>query len=54
MLSFAGLAEIDAKWKTFAKDPGMDQALHHAAFAFDQLVVNIGDLILSPLACSQL
>ena len=53
MLSFADLAELDAKWDVFRNDPAWKKLSSNLRFAFDPIVTNITNLILSPLDCSQ-
>ncbi|MGA3031766.1 MAG: NIPSNAP family protein [Terracidiphilus sp.] len=54
MLSFADLAEHDAKWDAFRNDPAWKKLSSNPRYAFDQIVTNITNLILSPLDCSQI
>jgi len=54
MLTYANKAEMDAKWDVFRDDPDWKKLSTSPRFASDQLVVNITNLILSPLACSQI
>ncbi len=54
MLSFADQAELDAKWDLFRNDPDWKKLSTSPRFAYDQLVTNITNLILSPLGCSQI
>jgi hypothetical protein len=54
MLSFADLAELDAKWDVFRSDPAWKKLSADPRYAFDQIVNNITNVILSPLACSQI
>ncbi len=54
MLSFADLAELDAKWDVFRNDPAWKKLSSDLRFAFDSIVTNITNLILSPLDCSQI
>jgi hypothetical protein len=54
MLSFADLAELDAKWDIFRNDPAWKKLSSNPRFAFDPIVTNITNLILSPLDCSQI
>ncbi len=54
MLSFADLAELDAKWDVFRNDPAWKKLSADPRFAFDPIVSNITNLILSPLDCSQI
>jgi len=53
MLSFADQAELDAKWDVFRNDPAWKRLSTSPRFAYDQIVTNITNLILSPLRCSQ-
>lgn len=53
MLSFADLAELDAKWDVFRNDPAWKKLSSNPRYAFDAIVSNITNLILSPLDCSQ-
>lgn len=53
MLSFADLTELDAKWDVFRADPAWKKLSSNPRYAFDSIVTNITNLILSPLACSQ-
>ena len=54
MLSFADQAEMDAKWDVFRDDPDWKKLSANPRFAFDPIVSNITNLVLSPLACSQI
>lgn len=54
MLSFANLAELDAKWDVFRNDPAWKKLSSNPRYAFDPIVTNITNLILSPLDCSQI
>jgi hypothetical protein len=54
MLSFADLADRDAKWDVFRNDPAWKKLSADPRYAFDQIVNNITNVILSPLACSQI
>ncbi|HVN94491.1 MAG TPA: NIPSNAP family protein [Terracidiphilus sp.] len=54
MLSFADLAELDAKWDVFRNDPAWKKLSANPRYAFDAIVTNITNLILSPLDCSQI
>lgn len=54
MLSFADTAELDAKWEVFRNDPAWKKLSASPRYSSDQLVTNITNLILSPLACSQI
>jgi hypothetical protein len=54
MLSFADQAEMDAKWDVFRNDPDWKKLSEDPRFAYDPIVSNITNLVLSPLACSQI
>ncbi|MGA8628811.1 MAG: NIPSNAP family protein [Terracidiphilus sp.] len=54
MLSFADMAELEAKWDVFRNDPTWKKLSADPRFAFDQIVTNISNLMLSPLDCSQI
>jgi hypothetical protein len=54
MLSFADMAELEAKWDVFRNDPNWKKLQADPRFAFDQIVTNITNLMLSPLDCSQI
>lgn len=54
MLAFKDMAELDAQWDVFRNDPAWKKLSSNPRYAFDQIVTNITNLVLSPLACSQL
>ncbi len=54
MLSFADSAELDAKWDVFRNDPAWKKLSADPRFAFEAIVSNITNLVLSPLAASQI
>ena len=54
MLSFADMAELESKWEVFSNHPDWKKLSANPRYAYDQIVINIGNLILSPLACSQI
>jgi hypothetical protein len=54
MLTYANKTEMDAKWDAFRDDPDWKKLSTNPRYASDQLVVNITNLLLSPLACSQI
>ena len=54
MLSMNSLADLDAHWKAFGADPGWQKLSHDPHFASEPLVSNITNLVLQPLACSQI
>lgn len=53
MLAFENMAELDAKWDVFRNAPEWKKLSGDPRFAFDQIVTNISNVLLSPLACSQ-
>ncbi len=54
MLSFANLAELDAKWDVFRNDPAWKKLSADPHFSYAAIVSNITNLILSPLTASQI
>lgn len=54
MLSFADSTELDAKWNVFRNDPAWKKLSADPRFAFEAIVSNITNLVLSPLAASQI
>lgn len=54
MLSFTDQAELEAGWKAFSGDPDWKKLSSSPRYAYDQIVTNISNLILSPLSCSQI
>jgi hypothetical protein len=54
MLSFGDMAELEAKWDVFRNDPAWKKLSADPRFAFDPIVSNISNLMLSPLDCSQI
>jgi hypothetical protein len=54
MLSFADSAELDAKWDVFRDDPNWKKLSADPQFAFEPIVSNITNLLLSPLNASQI
>jgi hypothetical protein len=54
MLSFSGMAELEALWDVFRNDPAWKKLSANPRYSFDNIVDNITNLILSPLACSQI
>jgi hypothetical protein len=54
MLSFADQAELEAGWKAFSSDPDWKKLSASPRYAYDQIVTNISNQILSPLGCSQI
>jgi NIPSNAP len=54
MLSFANLAELDAHWDVFRNDPAWKKLSSDPHYAYEPIVSNITNLVLSPLDCSQI
>ena len=54
MLSFADNADLDAGWAKFRSDPDWKKLSADPRYAFDPIVSNISNLVLSPLGCSQI
>ncbi len=54
MLSFSSIAELEAQWAVFRNDPAWKKLSANPRYSFDNIVDNITNLILSPLACSQI
>ena len=54
MLSFSGMAELEAQWDVFRNDPAWKKLSASPRFSYDNIVDNITNLILSPLPCSQI
>jgi hypothetical protein len=54
MLGFADLNELTTQWKTFSSDPAWKKLSTSPRFGFEAIVSNITNLILSPLAGSQI
>ena len=54
MLSFADMAELESKWEAFGNHPDWKKLSANPRYAYDQIVTNITNLVLSPLACSQI
>ena len=53
MLSFEDTAALDAGWLKFRNDPDWKKLSADPRFAFDPIVSNITNLVLSPLGASQ-
>ena len=53
MLSFPDTTELAAAWERFRTDPDWQKLSHSSKYAFEPIVSNISNLILAPLACSQ-
>ena len=54
MLTFGDLGEMDAKWDVFRNDPNWKKLSTSPRYAFEQIVSNITNLILTPTAYSQI
>ncbi|HEY0796967.1 MAG TPA: NIPSNAP family protein [Acidisarcina sp.] len=54
MLSFVDLADMTAKWNTFQSDPAWKKLSSDPRYSYEAIVSNITNLVLSPLACSQI
>jgi hypothetical protein len=54
MLSFQDQQELEAGWKAFSNDADWKRLSASPRYAYDQIVTNITNLILSPLSCSQI
>ncbi len=52
MLSFADMRELEAQWDVFRADPAWKKLSTSPRYAYGEIVSNITNLILSPLACS--
>jgi hypothetical protein len=54
MLSFTDSSELEAKWAALMSSPGWKALSTSQRYAFDQIVDNISNQMLSPLDCSQI
>jgi hypothetical protein len=54
MLSFPDSADMDHKWELFRADPGWKELSTSPKFAFEAIVSNISNLVLTPTAFSQI
>jgi hypothetical protein len=54
MLSFDDLADHDRKWKAFGASPAWKKLSTSSRYAFEEIVSNITNVILSPAAYSQI
>jgi hypothetical protein len=54
MLSFANLTELEKSWAAFAADPEWKKLQSSPRYDYEAIVSNISNLILSPLAASQI
>lgn len=54
MLSFTDVAEMDAQWDVFRNAPAWKKLSSDSRFSYEAIVSNITNLILTPLAVSQI
>ena len=54
MLTFPAMQELEAGWAKFSADPEWQKLRSSARYAFEQIVSNITNLILTPTAFSQI
>lgn len=54
MIGFDGLTEHDAKWKAFFSDPEWKKLVANPKFAFESIVSNVNNYILTPASYSQI
>ncbi|MGH9502404.1 MAG: NIPSNAP family protein [Terriglobales bacterium] len=54
MLTFADVAELNARWAGFVNDAAWKELSHRPVYADTEIVSNISNLYLSPLGCSQI
>ena len=54
MLTFADMADLNAKWNVFVSDPAWKELSQRPQYADAEIVSNITNLYLSPLSCSQI
>ena len=54
MLSFADMRELEANWAFFSADPAWKKLSSDPRYAYEPIVSNISNLILSPLRSSQI
>lgn len=54
MLTFADVADLNAKWAVFVNDPAWKELSHRPEYSDAEIVSNISNLYLSPLSCSQI
>ncbi len=54
MLSFSNMEELNAQWEAFGSDPAWKKLSAMPRYGFEAIVSNISNLILSPLAVSQI
>lgn len=54
MLSFTDLTDLERGWKAFGGDPAWAKLKASPRYAYEEIVSNITNLVLSPLGCSQI
>lgn len=54
MLAFDSLADRDRLWAAFGSNPAWQQLSHSPRYAFEQIVTNVDNLILTPAPYSQI
>jgi hypothetical protein len=54
MLSFPDIAEMNGKWEHFSNDPDWKKLSANPRYAFEPIVSNINNLILTPTSFSQI
>lgn len=54
LLTFADTHELESNWAAFSADPAWKKLSTSPRYASEAIVSNISNLLLSPLACSQL
>lgn len=54
MLTFADVAELNAHWSVFGSDPAWKELSHKPGYTDPEIVNNITNLYISPLASSQI
>ena len=54
MLTFADTHELETNWATFSADPAWKKLSTSSRYAYESIVSNISNLILSPLSASQI
>jgi NIPSNAP protein len=54
MLSFANLTELEKSWAAFSSDPDWKKLQNSPRYNYEAIVSNISNLVLSPLAASQI
>ena len=54
LLAAADQAALDTAWQKFRDDPAWHRLSADPRYAYEEIVSNITNLILSPLACSEI